>query len=186
MLENIGYNQYRVKVDGSGRVTNRNRRFLRLYTLPTTTYVQKSDSVPMNLVDQNVLPSPKLCEPEPSPEFSVDQESIPITATFPTPSLVVQETVPIPASIAEPSQSGGSNIHVESSPGKNPLPKRRRGRPSKDERILRNPNLRNQHQQVMPSTPQPSEVPAVSDSPSSLPDSSSGSALAPSRPTGIQ
>ena len=183
VLENIGYNQYRVKVDGSGRVTNRNRRFLRLYTLPTTTYVQKSDSLPMNLVDQNMLPSPKLCEPAPSPELSVDQESIPITAPSPTPSLVVQETVPIPASIAEPSQSGGSNIHVELSPGKNPLPKRRRGRPSKDQRILRNPNLRNQYQQVVPSTPQPSEVPVVSDFPSSLPDSSSGSVLAPSRPT---
>ena len=52
----------------------------------------------MNLVDQNVLPSPKLCEPAPSPELSVDQESIPITAPSPTPSLVVQETVPIPAS----------------------------------------------------------------------------------------
>ena len=195
VLENIGYNQYRVKVDGSGRVTNRNRRFLRLYTLPTTTYVQKSDSVPMNLVDQSVPSSPKLCEPEPSPECSVDQESIPITAPIPTPPLIVQEPVPIPASIAEPSQSGGSNIHVESLPGKNLLPKRKRGRPSKDQRILRNPNLRNQHQKVMPSTlqpsevpstSQPSEVPAASDSPSSLPDSSSGSVLAPSRPTRIR
>ena len=56
VLENIAYNQYWVKVDGSGRITNRNSRFLRLYTLATTTYVQKSDSVPMNWCHQGHIP----------------------------------------------------------------------------------------------------------------------------------
>ena len=35
VVESPGYNQYRVKVDGSGRLTLHNRRFLRAYTLAT-------------------------------------------------------------------------------------------------------------------------------------------------------
>ena len=33
VLENLGHDQYNIKVDGSGRITTRNRRFLRCYTL---------------------------------------------------------------------------------------------------------------------------------------------------------
>merc|ERR1719422_2201080 len=32
ILEHLGFNKYRVKVDGSGRVTDRNRQFLRKFT----------------------------------------------------------------------------------------------------------------------------------------------------------
>ena len=32
ILENLGYNKYRIKVDGSGRITERNRQFLRKFT----------------------------------------------------------------------------------------------------------------------------------------------------------
>ena len=35
VLENLGHDKYNVKVDGSGRITTRNRRFLRRYTLST-------------------------------------------------------------------------------------------------------------------------------------------------------
>merc|ERR1712025_445300 len=38
VLEELGYNKYRVKVDGSGRVTDRNRQFLRKFT-PVTPYL---------------------------------------------------------------------------------------------------------------------------------------------------
>ena len=41
MLENHGNDQYSVKVDGTGRVTRRNRRYLRHYTLP--------EAVPLNM-----------------------------------------------------------------------------------------------------------------------------------------
>jgi hypothetical protein len=34
VLETLGHDQYTVKVDGTGRITKRNRRFLRHYTLP--------------------------------------------------------------------------------------------------------------------------------------------------------
>ena len=37
VLEVLGYDSYLVKVDGSGRVTQRNRRFLRKFTSPSTT-----------------------------------------------------------------------------------------------------------------------------------------------------
>ena len=33
VLENLGHDKYNVKIDGSGRITTRNRRFLRHYTL---------------------------------------------------------------------------------------------------------------------------------------------------------
>ena len=34
VLESLGHDQYSVKVDGTGRITKLNRRFLRYYTLP--------------------------------------------------------------------------------------------------------------------------------------------------------
>ena len=37
VLENLGYNKYRIKVDGSGRVTDRNRQYLRQFTPVTST-----------------------------------------------------------------------------------------------------------------------------------------------------
>ena len=36
VLENLGYNKYRIKVDGSGRVTDRNRQYLRKFTPVTS------------------------------------------------------------------------------------------------------------------------------------------------------
>ena len=38
VVEDLGYNKYRVRIDGSGRVTDRNRQFLRLFKPATTTY----------------------------------------------------------------------------------------------------------------------------------------------------
>ena len=36
VLEDMGFNKYRIKVDGSGRVTDRNRQYLRQFTPVTT------------------------------------------------------------------------------------------------------------------------------------------------------
>ena len=36
VLENMGYNKYRVKIDGSGRVTDRNRQYLRQFSPVTS------------------------------------------------------------------------------------------------------------------------------------------------------
>ena len=42
VLESLGHDQYTIKVDGSGRLTKRNRRFLRHYTLPGRPIVKNS------------------------------------------------------------------------------------------------------------------------------------------------
>ena len=38
VVEDLGFNKYRVRIDGSGRVTDRNRQFLRLFKPATFTY----------------------------------------------------------------------------------------------------------------------------------------------------
>ena len=45
VVESLGHDQYRVKVDGSGRLTLRNRRFLRAYT-PATQSIELLPMVP--------------------------------------------------------------------------------------------------------------------------------------------
>ena len=55
VLENHGNDQYSIKVDGTGRVTKRNRRYLRRYTLPQGVPLNMSTVVPINLSSQ--LPS---------------------------------------------------------------------------------------------------------------------------------
>ena len=57
VLENMGHNKYRIKVDGSGRVTDRNRQFLRQFT-PVT------PSQPGPRPDNVIVPTP-VAEPEP-------------------------------------------------------------------------------------------------------------------------
>jgi len=50
IVESLGHDQYTVKVDGTGRITNRNRRFLRHYTLPgspSTTYGSPAANLPI-------------------------------------------------------------------------------------------------------------------------------------------
>ena len=37
MIENLGFNKYRVRIDGSGRITDRNRQFLKKFTPVTPT-----------------------------------------------------------------------------------------------------------------------------------------------------
>ena len=39
VVEDLGFDKYRIRVDGSGRVTDRNRRFLRLFKPATFTYL---------------------------------------------------------------------------------------------------------------------------------------------------
>ena len=48
VVESLGHDQYRVKVDGSGRLTLRNRRFLRAYTSANPTIQQHVPEKPQN------------------------------------------------------------------------------------------------------------------------------------------
>ena len=89
ILEPLGHNQYNVKVDGTGRVTKRNRRFLRQYTLssamPTAPPVHVQESTPAQVKEcvPSVPEIPQLNEPEADP----------VTATTPAP-LVQQSSQP--------------------------------------------------------------------------------------------
>ena len=52
VMELGDHDQYVVKVDGSGRLTLRNRRFLRRFTPPTTTITQSPENLPSTLVPE--------------------------------------------------------------------------------------------------------------------------------------
>ena len=45
VIENLGFNKYRVRIDGSGRITDRNRQFLKKFTPVTPTSPGPSPSV---------------------------------------------------------------------------------------------------------------------------------------------
>ena len=57
VLECLGHDQYRVKVDGSGRLTLRNRRFLRAYKPATPSIQQESAAWDQATARANQLPS---------------------------------------------------------------------------------------------------------------------------------
>ena len=98
VLENLGFNKYRVKIDGSGRITDRNRQFLRKFTPVTPT----SPGPRPNCHDTQLNPTPttpsyRQVEPEPgdipvpsSPRVSLPQNvpdirDSPTSPTFVTP-----------------------------------------------------------------------------------------------------
>ena len=68
VVESAGHDQYRVKVDGSGRITLRNRRFLQAYT-PATPSIRSqqptASQLPTSSADQypNVVPAPAPLSP---------------------------------------------------------------------------------------------------------------------------
>ena len=110
ILEDMGYNKYRVKVDGSGRVTDRNRQFLRQFTpvttlqpgpRPDTSYVPNPVTEPdyPPVVEPNynpVEPQPAQIVPDipvPStPKQVIPQQDLPSTPE--SPSFVTPPTTP--------------------------------------------------------------------------------------------
>ena len=141
VLENLGHDQYRVKVHGSGRVTIRNRRFLRQFTLPSTSVTQHYDRSPMITEDQvSFAPEtmPYASAPDTLLESSVDQPSV-----SPSPSLTPlasaessadQQPLVSPSPPITPSASAESSADQPLSQS-TPFPlaptKRGRGRPPK-------------------------------------------------------
>ena len=85
VLDDLGHNKYRVKVDGSGRVTDRNRQYLRQFT--PVTQVQPG-------------PTPVYHQPvaDPEPPITLPQSPIPATSN-PEPVISIPEPV---VSIPEP------------------------------------------------------------------------------------
>lgn len=76
VVESLGHDQYRVKVDGSGRLTLRNCRFLRAYT-PVTPTIDPQPRVPPSL-SNTVRPT---AQPPPLPHRSAETSSHPSTPT---------------------------------------------------------------------------------------------------------
>ena len=82
VIESLGHDQYNVKVDGTGRVTPRNRRFLRRYTLDENPPALFNDGISMSgecaPPDQSRIPLYRHCQlPEMPTELSrVPEESL--------------------------------------------------------------------------------------------------------------
>ena len=110
-VESAGHVQYRVKVDGSGRITLRNRRFLRAYT-PATPSIRSqqptASQLPTSSADQCLNPPPSL------PTLQTPQSTQPTAATPNNPN-VVQAPAPLsPLTPARPTQDDSPNLDVQS------------------------------------------------------------------------
>ena len=108
VLESLGHDQYSIKIDGSGRVSKRNRRFLRQYTLPTTTYTHVTKSVPLDVMNQHVPSAPENKPPLFAPGSPMSENvSEPVSGSAPVsvPSLVTAPAPPspsVPAHVSTP------------------------------------------------------------------------------------
>ena len=74
VVESLGHDQYRVKIDGSGRLTLRNRRFLRAYTPATPSIELQSAILPSPLetvrtASQSASPLERLAEESSHPSM---------------------------------------------------------------------------------------------------------------------
>ena len=80
ILEDLGFNKYAVKVDGSGRITQRNRQFLKKFT-PVT------PSLPGPNPNSSYL-EPQFARPELNPNPAGNSQSYPpVVEPIPTPDL---------------------------------------------------------------------------------------------------
>ena len=92
VLEDLGYNKYRIKIDGSGRVTDRNRQYLRQF-MPVTA----SQPGPRN--DYTNLTPRQVVDPKPQVPTTPPRQVAPPQLTSPTtpesPSFVTPPTTPV-------------------------------------------------------------------------------------------
>lgn len=120
VVESPGYDQYRIKVDGSGRLTLRNRRFLRAYTPATPFIPQQSPalSLPTGIVEPPSHSSPP--SPPPRPQEAPQPSLTAPRATptdVPSPS-ITQGATPIddPPSQAQPATYSPPGTSTNTSP----------------------------------------------------------------------
>ena len=82
VLEDLGYNKYRIEIDGSGHVTDRNRQYLRQST-PVTASQPGPRNDYTNLTPRHVVDPKPVVEPEfqpfvePEPVSQPQQQAIP-------------------------------------------------------------------------------------------------------------
>ena len=103
VLEDLGYNKYRVKVDGSGRVTDRNRQFLKQFT-PVTPRMPgpTPNTVDLNPIPQTQIPLNPIPVNERSQHFV---DPAPSSPTSPTPQFEDIPNSPVSPSFVTPPSS---------------------------------------------------------------------------------
>lgn len=120
IVESPGYDQYRVKVDGSGRLTLRNRRFLRAYTPATPSIPQQSPALclPTAIVEHRSHSSRPLPPPRPQDASQPSVTAPHVTPTDVSPPSVTQGATPInaPPSQAPPDTCSPSGSSTDTSP----------------------------------------------------------------------
>ena len=132
VLENLGYNKYLIKVDGSGRVTDRNRQFLRQFTPVTSTLPgpRPSDSYVPDPVVQPEYQRP--IEPEPVVQqyrpVQIIQDMIPEPPVPNTPKPVISPEPTSPTTPESPSFVTPPTTPVAAAPPVVPEPPRRSSR----------------------------------------------------------
>ena len=93
VVEDLGYNKYRIRIDGSGRVSDRNRQYLRKFTPFTSTLPG---------------PKPQTFAPLQPDDYSLQEEATPTVAVPPShvsndaPGPVVDDSAPTPEIEPEP------------------------------------------------------------------------------------
>ena len=195
VLEPLGYDQYSVKVDGTGRVTKRNRRFLRHYTLPATTPmppapVHHPDNVPTNApgAPDMSLASVPACTLQASKNMPRSaEESTPGSTLLHTPvhtSMLMPVDMAVPTTMHTPvSVSAPATAHTAARRGP--------GRPPKRQHFNFMPKepVQQSSSSPLPSVPQSSSTPPSSSSqmpPSTAPPSASLQPSLQSRPRRIR
>ena len=117
VVEDLGFNKYRIKVDGSGRLTDRNRQFLRKFS-PVT--------------PSSPGPCPSKCFPSSEERIPSEENQMPVLDSMPDPPSQYPENEPEPAEIVpEPTSNPEEDfITPPSSPETSPEPQinRRSGR----------------------------------------------------------
>jgi len=69
ILEHLGFNKYRVKVDGSGRITERNRQFLKKFTPVTPALPGPNPNASYFDPHVNPIPHQPVVNPIPTPDL---------------------------------------------------------------------------------------------------------------------
>ena len=103
ILENLGFNKYRVKVDGSGRITDRNRQFLKQFTPVTPSMPGPTPNLvnptPQTQVPLNPTPAKErlqhFVDPAPSPTTPPIPQLEDIPNSPASPSFVTPPSSPV-------------------------------------------------------------------------------------------
>ena len=108
VVEDLGFNKYRVRVDGSGRVTDRNRQFLRLFKPAKSTFLPGPTPFtqqPAPAAGHDLVGEPP-ADPEQVPDAPMtnpQDTAAPQDTQVPTPAMSPQpQTLPTPAMSSQP------------------------------------------------------------------------------------